>query len=253
MNAVSLREWLTREPYTLALSSGYFGFFAHCGILAVLEEENILPIRVTGSSAGALAGAGWASGCSVATLKTSIFNLSKEDFWDPGFGLGLLKGELSRAAITKICPVSSLESCPLPVAVSAFDVVAVKTRTFTHGNISDCVYASCCIPFLFQPIRIDRRIYLDGGISDYPALAAVAPQDRVFSHIIPPQWQLRKLRNSRITNDHSENKRITLRIAGLDNIGPNQLHRGRSLFDRVYQTLKKALDKTLNARQIDLV
>ena len=42
----TLREWLEEAPYALGMSSGFFGFFAHCGVLTVLEEEGLLPERV---------------------------------------------------------------------------------------------------------------------------------------------------------------------------------------------------------------
>ena len=35
-----LRDWLEAEPFTLALSAGFFGFFAHTGLILALEEAN---------------------------------------------------------------------------------------------------------------------------------------------------------------------------------------------------------------------
>ena len=89
---MTLQDWLSQEPFTLTLSSGFFSFFAHTGMLAALEEQDLLPQRVTGSSAGALVAACWASGLSTAELKNILFELKRSDFWDPGFGWGLLKG-----------------------------------------------------------------------------------------------------------------------------------------------------------------
>ena len=50
----TLRTWLTEAPFTLGMSSGFFGFFAHAGVLAALEEQGLTPRAVAGSSAGAL-------------------------------------------------------------------------------------------------------------------------------------------------------------------------------------------------------
>ena len=52
----TLRRWLSEGPFTLDMSSGFFGFFAHAGVVSVLEEEQLFPARVSGSSAGALIG-----------------------------------------------------------------------------------------------------------------------------------------------------------------------------------------------------
>ena len=64
----TLREWLAEGPYTLAMSSGFFGFFAHAVVVSVLEEEGLPPARVCGSSAGALVGGLWAAGLPAARL-----------------------------------------------------------------------------------------------------------------------------------------------------------------------------------------
>ena len=49
-------DWLREQPFTLALSAGFFGFFAHAGVLRALEEQELRPARVVGASAGALSG-----------------------------------------------------------------------------------------------------------------------------------------------------------------------------------------------------
>ena len=41
----TLSEWLREGPFSLTLSSGFFGFFAHAGLVTVLEDEGLLPRR----------------------------------------------------------------------------------------------------------------------------------------------------------------------------------------------------------------
>ena len=55
---------LREKPFTLVLSAGFFGFFAHTGFLQTLEELELVPDRVVGASAGALAGGLWSAGLS---------------------------------------------------------------------------------------------------------------------------------------------------------------------------------------------
>ncbi len=81
-----LGDWLAREPYTLGMSSGFFSFFAHCGLLSALEQADLLPQAVTGSSAGALTGGLWAAGLSAGDIAELYFSLRKHDFWDPAPG-----------------------------------------------------------------------------------------------------------------------------------------------------------------------
>ena len=87
-NSPSNRDWLASQPFTLALSAGFFGFFAHTGVLQALEEAGLRPRRIVGVSAGALAGGLWASGLSAAELAEELVRLRRVDFWDPGLPLG---------------------------------------------------------------------------------------------------------------------------------------------------------------------
>src|SRR5262245_35021183 len=85
----SLREWLREEPFTLVMSSGFFGFYAHTGVVRVLEEEGLLPARAAGASAGALVTAAWSAGVAAELLRDRLGTLERRDYWDPGPGLGL--------------------------------------------------------------------------------------------------------------------------------------------------------------------
>ena len=57
--APTLGEWLSAEPFSLALSAGFFGFFAHCGVLQALSARGLVPARLSGASAGARSVAAW--------------------------------------------------------------------------------------------------------------------------------------------------------------------------------------------------
>src|SRR5690242_1603274 len=102
-SSLSLAETLRREPFELILSSGFFGFFAHTGVVRALEERALKPALVGGSSAGALVAGLWGAGIPAEAIRDRLFSLRREDFWDPDplFGLtaapgrarpGLLRG-----------------------------------------------------------------------------------------------------------------------------------------------------------------
>ncbi len=67
----------------LVFSSGFFGFFAHAGLLAALRELGINPVGYSGSSSGAILAAMAASGMNAEAIKDILFGLKKTDFWDP--------------------------------------------------------------------------------------------------------------------------------------------------------------------------
>ena len=65
----TLRAWLQAEPFTLAMSSGFFGFYVHAGALTALVDAGLNPVAVTGSSAGALVTGLYAGGVSLDAMR----------------------------------------------------------------------------------------------------------------------------------------------------------------------------------------
>ena len=141
-----------------SMSSGFFRFYAHMGVLHALEENNCLRVRsCSGSSAGALVTAFLASGMKPTDMPERVFSIKRENMWDVGIGLGLLKGQLFQQILEKQFPVQTFEECPIPLGVTAYDVLGFKTNCITTGNLATAVRASCTFPGLFQPVVIDSR------------------------------------------------------------------------------------------------
>ncbi|MCA9636687.1 MAG: patatin-like phospholipase family protein, partial [Myxococcales bacterium] len=100
---ITHREWLGERPFTLVLSAGFFGFFAHTGVLTALEAAGLRPRRVVGISAGALAGGLWSAGLDVSEITDELVGLRRGDFWDPGLPLGgLLRGDKFAAKLASL-------------------------------------------------------------------------------------------------------------------------------------------------------
>ncbi len=247
---MKLRDWLKQGPYTLALSSGFFGFFAHFGALAALEKNNLLPNRISGSSAGALAGACWASGCPITNIQNALARLTKNDFWDPALGLGLLKGQLFRDFIQTLCPVSTIEDCLIPLSISAFDLHSVSTHVLDYGSLSNSVYASCTVPLLFQPIRIGNGLYFDGGVKDRAGLAGTRAENRILHHHLQSQWPplFCHLRESNILTRRPN--MISVVIRKLETVGPNRLQNGKKAYQQAETAFVQALKKPVDINGI---
>ena len=135
----TLRDHLREGPFALAMSSGFFSFFAHTGFLTVLEEEGLVPSRVSGSSAGALVTAAWASGLDAPDLARELEGLERRDFWDPALGPGLLRGRLFRERLERLLPKRSFAACRVPAAVSVFDVRARRTTVLAEGELTSAI------------------------------------------------------------------------------------------------------------------
>ncbi len=100
----TLRAWLDEEPFALAMSSGFFGFYAHAGALTALLDAGFVPARAAGSSAGALVTGLWSAGVSPLRLRDRLETLRREHFWDPSPGPGLLRGRRFRAMLDDLAP-----------------------------------------------------------------------------------------------------------------------------------------------------
>ena len=241
MTHQNLKTWLRAEPFTLAMSSGFFSFFAHTGMLTALLEEDCIPAKITGSSAGALVGAGWASGHDLETLHQSLFSLKKADFWDPGFGFGLLKGQRFRENLAATLKVHSFEECRVPLNLSVYDIVRGETEVLKTGDLVAAVYASCAVPLLFQPAKIQGRYYLDGGIKDRPALASVVPGERLLYHHIKSRSPWRRKNSSALQIPQRENMQV-IALDDIPRVGPDQLAQGREAFSVAYAGTKAKLN-----------
>jgi NTE family protein len=233
---MTLREWLRERPYTLALSSGFFGFFAHAGALSVLEEEGLLPARVCGSSAGALVAGLWAAGLPARRICEELLALRREHFWDPSVGIGLLRGRLFRERLHALLPARTFSEARAPVAVSVFDVLGRRTRVLREGSLAEALHASCAVPFLFQPVWIARRPYADGGVLDRPGLASAAPGERVLHHHLASKspWRF-SLKRPRAENLWS------VSLDGLPRLGPFRLSHARDAMDKAAAGFRREL------------
>ncbi len=251
MSVVTLEDWLTEAPFTLAMSSGFFGFFAHAGFLSVLEERALLPQSVSGSSAGALVGGLWAAGLGAAELERELLGLQRADFWDPAPGLGLLRGRLFRARLDTLLPVETFEQCRLPATLSVFDVYGRRTRVLSRGGIAPAIQASCSLPGLFQPTWHEGRPLLDGGILDRPGLAGVALDTRVFHHHLASRSPWRR-RGSPTLDPPVRPGLLALVAHGLPRVGPFTLGEGHRAFAQARRKTIEALGKAVRSGRVDV-
>lgn len=240
----TLRDWLAEKPFTLVMSSGFFGFYAHTGVVAVLEEQGLRPTRIAGSSAGALVGALWGAGIPAARIREELLVLRRSDFWDLWPGLGLLRGGLFRALLERVLPVKTFEESPVPLALSVWDLLARRTAVLERGPLAPAIHASCALPVLFHPVRHEGRLYADGGIADRPGLAGVPDGERVLYHHLTARSPWRR-RNSPGLEIPDRRGLQAIALAGLPRLGPFRLARGRDAMELAAAGAREALERPL--------
>ncbi len=238
----TLRDWLSRGPFTLTMSSGFFGFFAHAGVMSALLEAGLPPQRLSGSSAGALVAGMWASGVPVDTVVAELISLSRSDFWDPRPGPGLLRGRAFRAVLHRLLVSERMEQCRVPVAISVFDVLSCRTRVLTSGDLASAIHASCAVPVMFHPVWREGRLLADGGIADRPGIAGVHRGERVLYHHIASRSPWRRKTSASLRVPARANL-MALRFAELPRSGPFRLDRGRLALEQARDLTRLALDR----------
>ena len=162
----------------LALGGGAARGFAHIGVIQVLEEAGFRPALVTGTSAGSLVAAIYASGKTGAQLQQvaeTMEEAAMADWTLPLFSRGMLKGEALARYVNTQVRSKSIEDMPLPLGIVATDLNSGQSVIFQRGNTGTAVRASSAVPAVFQPVQISGREYVDGGlVSPVPVRAARA-------------------------------------------------------------------------------
>ena len=192
----------------VVLSGGGATGLAHIGVLQALEEAEIPIDYITGTSAGALIGALYASGYSPDEIKAYILSdnfgkmtsggVSKEERFllrEKHEDASMLNINFTKDSVfVKSLPTNFLtpsyldfetmrlightgasvgkdfDSLFVPFRCVASDIYKKESVTFRNGDLNAAVRASMTYPFYMNPIRIDGKLFFDGGIeNNFPA------------------------------------------------------------------------------------
>ncbi len=198
----------------LALGGGFARGIAHIGVLKVLEEAQIPVCFVAGTSVGALIGAAYCGGLSVAELEEIAFQVRSHHIarWTLS-RFGLASNQRMAVFLHRILKKKSFDDLKIPLAVTATDFGTGEGVSFRSGPLIDAVRASCAYPGMFLPVEVDGRLLVDGMLA-YPV----------------PSVPVRKMGARRVLA-------INLK-GGLNGTGP------RHVFDVIGQSFSIALERS---------
>ena len=149
----------------LVLGGGAAKGFAHIGVIKALEAQGVQPEIVVGTSAGSLVGVLYAAGNDGFALQRIALDLNESMFSDYSLpDRGFLKGEALQQFVNKTVQNRPLEKLNRTVAVVATDLQSGEAVAFQRGDTGMAVRASSAVPGVFQPVRINGRDYVDGGV-----------------------------------------------------------------------------------------
>lgn len=149
----------------LALSGGGARGFAHLGVFKALEEAGVKVDMISGASAGSVAAAFYAYGYKPEETLEIFENTNILKLVWPAFSVtGLLNIQKTESVYQKYLKEDSFEEAKIPIYISTTNLNSGKAEMFNSGSLRQAVMASCCIPFIFDPVKIGDDHYVDGGI-----------------------------------------------------------------------------------------
>lgn len=162
----------------LALGGGGARGFAHIHVLAAFDDLGLRPAAIAGTSIGALFGAAAAAGLSASEIgeRTLAALGSSREIWGrlwrlrprrlsalfeamPLFDAETTLGEFLPPELT-----DDFSDLKIPLRVVATDFYGGSEAAFSSGSLRRAVAASIALPVLFQPVEIDGRALVDGGL-----------------------------------------------------------------------------------------
>lgn len=149
----------------LALSGGGARGIAHLGVIKALEEFGIRPAIISAVSSGAVAGALYATGYNPEEILEIIVSASLIRLMRPAVrGAGLLRLERLESLFSQYLKENCFEKLAFPLVIGTTNINTGQTAYFSSGEIIKPLLASCCIPVMFEPVRIGESLYVDGGL-----------------------------------------------------------------------------------------
>lgn len=150
----------------VVLSGGGARGFAHLGLLQVLEEMNIQPEIISGTSAGAIAAAFYADGFKPNEIVDILMERSFIRYAElslPRSG-GIMRLTGIKSLLEKKLKSKNIEDLKIPVIICATNMNTGESVFFSEGPLVERVLASASIPVIFQLIEIDGYQFADGGV-----------------------------------------------------------------------------------------
>ena len=189
-----------RPKICLVLSGGGARGAAHVGVLKVLEEYRVPIHCIAGTSMGALVGAGYATGQSVAELEKITDEIStellfkenpprqeqimrrKQDDYTilvgPELGVdGLSKIKFPKGVVTgvqletvlrrlsNVKGYRNFDELPIPYRAVATDLLTGKAVVFSEGEIANVMRASMSVPGAVAPAEFGGMMLVDGMLT----------------------------------------------------------------------------------------
>ena len=246
----------------IALGGGSIHGIAHLGVLNAFAEKGLKFQFIAGTSAGAIVGV-----LAAAQLPLGQIELIARRIEWPGMlnlswsGKGLMQNAKLRSSIDTALEDRRLEQLPIRFGAIATDVATGERVIIRNGPAGAAVSASCSIPVIFEPVKIDGRHLVDGGLTEpVPVIAvremgaevvigvdvAFRPSEEPFQGLTGVAFQTMHIMGNALINEQIRRADVAIRmnlhqLVGKDNSHDQLIAVGYAAAMRAWPTLAPML------------
>jgi predicted acylesterase/phospholipase RssA len=189
------------QGFALILSGGGARGLSQIGVLKALDEADIRPDLVVGTSMGAVIGSLYAAGFSPDSIRQIVeavnwneiytnsarrnklfvsqknepinylFEVRLNDRLEPIPPNSISHGQVFYDLLGPLLSPaqyhagSNFDRLPVRLRIVTTDLLSGKRVVISHGNIAEAVRASSSVPLAFSPVARDNMLLVDGGIT----------------------------------------------------------------------------------------
>ena len=192
-----MEKAIYKKEICIALGQGGARSLAHIGVLQIFQEEGITIKQIAGTSAGAIVGAVFAeTGDAFEVQKRFTTMLQSEPYEKSGLGtlkdhtthevnfweqislriksmialnlaqskMGVLGNKHFKECLEILIQTNDFSQLKIPFSAMATDLISGCGVEITSGDVITAVNASSAIPGVFQPIKLEQHLLVDGAV-----------------------------------------------------------------------------------------
>jgi len=241
----------------ICLSGGGARGIAHIGVLKALEEENIYPAYVAGTSAGSIVGALYAAGISADKMLEIVENTNLFRIFKLKLGLGLMDLSQLKNILAQYIQDDDFSKLKRKLYICVTNINQGKWEIKQSGKLFEAVEASCSIPLVFKPIKIGNQYYADGGmLNNMPSEPLRIVCDKIIGVSVVPVSRKTEINGflemversiDIVVNDNTDRRfddcDVKLEIEGIDIFGMFEFGQAKAIYELGYDCAKSQMSK----------
>jgi len=161
-------EDFKKNKFSLVLSGGSAKGYAHLGILRFLDENNLKPTEVVGTSMGSIMAAFYAVGFTYKELMDKLNHTQFLTLISVKYGNGGFQNQKIYNLFDELFEGKKIKDTIIDLKICATNFETGEAKIFTKDDdikIVDAVMASIAVPGIFSPVEIGKDTYVDGFLS----------------------------------------------------------------------------------------